>query len=110
VRDELGSPDDDVLAGCEVAEWFALQGDGRDPFHLDVRLGRLQLPGPVMNVRPHEPSAVAVEAVALDEEVLERTRLGRARFADAAVLGAEAAARRRANGNSVPLASNDACR
>src|SRR3954454_14693451 len=87
----LERPDQDVLPTGVVADRLPLDLDRRDSPVLDFRLRGLQRPrrvvdlGPLLSVR-------GVEAVALREEVLERSTLGRGGHAYAVVARLKAAA------------------
>src|SRR5436190_8832737 len=74
--ERLERPDDHVLATRVVAERLALALYGRDRREADLRLGRLERPEVVVDLRPAEAAAAVdrVEAVALDEEPLEGAR------------------------------------
>src|SRR5947207_9880036 len=75
--DRLERPDEHVLPAREVAERRPVELERRDGGELDHRLGDLQRPRLVMDVRTlQRPSPVGrVEAIALHQEPLERSRL-----------------------------------
>src|SRR5256885_7899406 len=81
VRNALERPDDDVLDAREVEERPLVrkrQLPRRHRVELDRRLGRLERPRRMVNLRAAEAPALVhgVEAGALDEELLERPRRG----------------------------------
>src|ERR671936_112710 len=81
-------PDDRVLPGREMEERFALEGElvRRHGVQVDLSLRRLQQPGAMVDLGAIDPSAIfGVEAVSLDEEVLERSGLRRHGVAEPAV-------------------------
>src|SRR5438552_14635689 len=80
-------PDDGVLArGEEQVRRDVRQRQRCHRVEVDVRLALLQVPRRVVRLCPvHAPPVLGVEAVALDEERLQRARLGVEQLADAAV-------------------------
>src|SRR3954471_9543618 len=113
-------PDDDVLPLGEVEERLAFDFHRKEACLVDRRLGRPDRPGPVVDVRA-QPAAAPVEAVALDEEVLQRAGLGGERVAGrlvcrreahvaALALGAERLVVERDRGVAVGKAVREACR
>src|SRR5918997_2142710 len=73
-------PDHHVLARGEVQQRVVVQNLDAARWHrvlVDLRFGRLQRPGPVVDLRPLQARGVGrVQAVALREEVRERAGIG----------------------------------
>src|SRR6476661_6638795 len=94
LADRLERPDEHVLSAREMADGYAFEHDRRNRHELDRRLGGLQWPQLVMDVRAMEPAPGVgrVEAVAFDQKPLERSRLGMKDGAGGAIAAAEHAA------------------
>src|SRR5437763_6714080 len=90
-------PDDDVLARREEhLRLLVRERKRRHRVQVDHGLASLQVPGRVVDVRSVEPPAVlGVEAVALGEELLERSRRRVEELAFTAIAPAEGRARAR---------------